>query len=95
MQYYRYRLTYRPQFNILLHMYGKLSHQYIVVKCGRIMKKTHLPLISQNQTTKEDGNIITSLGTKMTLPSTFIGDPRFMNQLYQDTISIYWHYFTC
>lgn len=79
MQCYRYRLMYRPQFNILLRMYGKLFHQYIVVKCSRIMKKNCLPLIRQNQTTKEDGNVIASLGTKMILPSTFIGGPRFMN----------------
>jgi hypothetical protein len=86
--------------NHSLHLYGKLFHQYIVDMYAKI-EQGRLSFIKENQSslraelyrgledamTGDDRNPRT-IGLKVILPSSFIGAPRHMAQLYQDAISI-------
>jgi hypothetical protein len=109
MEYYSYRLMYRPNSGHLLHLYRNLFHQYILISYDKL-EKNRLLYIKGHQaelradmykdlkdatsvddfagTAEEGGQTIARLGTKAILPSTFIGGPRHMTQLYQDALSI-------
>ena len=107
MQFYSFRLMYRPSDGHLLHLFGNLFHQYIVDMYAK-MEQNRLMYIRQNQqnlrcelyqglqdaVTLSDGlepgnqQELVRLGKKVILPSTFIGGPRHMAQLYQDALSI-------
>ena len=99
-QYYCFRLMYRRSSGHDLHLYGKLFHQYVVDMYAKIEQfrlnflrknqsnlRTELYRGLQDAVAHNDSNT-ESLGQKIILPSTFIGSPRHMSQLYQDAISI-------
>lgn len=99
MQYYSFRLMYRESRNDL-HLFGKLFHQFIVDMYAKI-EQCRLNYLRHNQSTlrselysglqdavAHDDTDTASLGQKIILPSSFIGSPRHMSQLYQDAISI-------
>lgn len=99
MRYYSHRLMYRND-DHSLHLYGNLFHQYIVDQYAKI-EHERLKYLKLNQdklrvelyrglqdaVTNNDTDIAT-IGRRFILPSSFIGGPRHMAQLYQDAISI-------
>ena len=99
MNFYSYHLMQRQNFNILLKC-GRLFHQYIVDQYAKIeQERLNYCLYHQSELRSElyqglsdsvnagdtDGS---SVGRKIVLPSSFIGSPRNMNQLYQDAMAI-------
>ena len=83
-----------------LHSFGKLFHQYVVDMYAK-MEQQRLNFIRFNQRTlraavyngfrdaiRLDDSNLSSIGKRVILPSTFIGGPRFMAQLYQDAMNI-------
>ena len=83
-----------------LHLFGTLFHQFIVDMYAKI-EQERLGYVYQNQdklkaeqyrglldALNENDFDLPTLGRRMILPSTFIGSPRYMKQLYQDAISI-------
>ncbi|KAG2191246.1 hypothetical protein INT47_012402 [Mucor saturninus] len=99
MQFYSFHLMFRSCGHDL-HLYGKLFHQFIVDMYAKI-EQFRLNFIRHNQSSlrtalyrglqdavAHDDNDTSSLGRKIILPSSFIGGPRHMSQLYQDAISI-------
>jgi hypothetical protein len=99
-QYYSNRLAFRENFS-LIHLGGKLTHQYIVDAYLKI-EANRLNWIKQNQ--KElmvdsykgvndfvlnHANLSNcSIGRVIILPSTFTGGPRNMQQSYQDAMAM-------
>lgn len=96
---YCYRLMYRGDENSL-HLFGPLFHQFIVDMYAKI-EQDNLTWVYTNQTKlkaeryrglldalAENDTDLRTLGRRVVLPSTFIGSPRHMKQLYQDAISI-------
>jgi hypothetical protein len=99
MQFYCYRLQDRVK--SYLHLFGRLFHQYIVdqyakIEAGRLnfvyfnqdklrvdMYKGLVEAAAQN-----DKDVGSKVGKRVILPSTFIGSPRHMHQLYQDSMSV-------
>lgn len=99
MNFYAYHLMQRQNFNLLLKC-GRLFHQYIVDQYAKIeQERLNYCLYHQSELRAElyqglsdsvhagdtDGS---SVGRKIILPSSFIGGPRNMNQLYQDAMAI-------
>ena len=99
MTFYSYHLMQRQNFKILLKC-SRLFHQYIVDQYAKIeQERLNYCLYHQSELRSElyqglsdsvnagdtDGS---SVGRKIVLPSTFIGSPRNMNQLYQDAMAI-------
>lgn len=85
---------------VSLHSFGKLFHQYLVDMYAK-MEQQRLNFIRFNQGTlradvyhglrdavQPDDNDMSAIGKRVILPSTFIGGPRFMAQLYQDAMSL-------
>lgn len=83
-----------------LHSFGKLFHQYVVDMYAK-MEQQRLNFIRHNQSSlraevynglrdavRLDDNDMSSIGKRVVLPSTFVGGPRFMAQLYQDAMSL-------
>ncbi|CAO3645166.1 unnamed protein product [Mucor hiemalis] len=102
MDFYSSRLMLRPNNGNLLHLYGKLYHQYIVDMYAK-MEQGRLSFISLNQkqlradmykgledalTVNDQGVSLAQLGSKVILPSSFVGGPRHMAQNYHDAMSI-------
>lgn len=102
MAYYSSRLMVRPTTGHLLHLYGKLFHQYIVDMYAK-MEQGRLTYISNHQNelrselyqglqdalnSNDSYNSLAQLGRKIILPSSFVGGPRHMQQNYQDAMSI-------
>jgi hypothetical protein len=104
MQFYRFHLMYRSPTAVndicYLHLFGPLFHQYIVDMYAKLeherlnyirhnQKKLRCDLYKNLQDAANvedcDAGIV---GTKVILPSSFIGGPRHMIQLYQDAMSI-------
>ena len=101
MQYYSFHLMYRkpldaemPDVNNHLHLFGALFQQYIVDMYAKV-EQARLNYIRFNQKKLrcdlyqglQDADL-TTFGTKVILPSSFLGGPRHMAQLYQDALSI-------
>ncbi|KAG2209273.1 hypothetical protein INT47_005565 [Mucor saturninus] len=99
MQFYSFHFMFRNCGHDL-HLFGKRFHQFIVDMYAKI-EQFRLNYIRHNQSNlrtelyrglqdavAHDDNDTTSLGRKIILPSSFIGGPRHMSQLYQDAISI-------
>ena len=99
MTFYSYHFMQRQNFKILLKC-SRLFHQYIVDQYAKIeQERLNYCLYHQSELRSElyqglsdsvnagdtDGS---SVGRKIVLPSTFIGSPRNMNQLYQDAMAI-------
>ncbi|KAK4515822.1 uncharacterized protein ATC70_010779 [Mucor velutinosus] len=85
---------------ISLHSFGRLFHQYVVDMYAK-MEQQRLNFIRFNQDTLRaavysglqdaiqlNEHDISAIGKKVILPSTFIGGPRFMAQLYQDAMNL-------
>ena len=99
MNFYSYKIQDRKYSTIPL--FGRLFHQYIVdmyakIEMGRLnyikfnqsnlradLYKGATDALDKNQDCRAD-----SIGKKFILPSSFTGSPRYMNQLYQDAMSI-------
>ncbi|XP_070555418.1 uncharacterized protein [Ptychodera flava] len=99
MQFYAYHLMKRDNFNVLLRC-GRLFHQYVVDQYAKI-EQERLNYFKCHQTELRAelyqglsdaiaaGDVTGStVGTKIILPSSFIGGPRNMHQLYQDSMAI-------
>jgi hypothetical protein len=99
MQYYSYFLQYRLEyFNTLLYA-GRLLQEYIVDAYAQI-EQSRLQWIRNNQDSLRvevyqgladaivSGADLNQIGTPTILPSTFIGGPRQMWQLYHDAMAI-------
>ncbi|OAD75969.1 hypothetical protein PHYBLDRAFT_59500 [Phycomyces blakesleeanus NRRL 1555(-)] len=84
----------------LLHLFGRLFQQYIVDMYAKV-EHDRLHFITSNQNRLrvdlysgiQDAVIhndcnLANLGKRVILPSSFIGSPRYMAQLYQDSMSI-------
>jgi hypothetical protein len=103
MDYYSFHLMVRPNNGNLLHLFGKLFHQYIVDMYAK-MEQSRLSFIYYNQkqlraemykglydaVNSNDYENTSSLGVgkKVILPSTFSGGPRHMAQNYHDAMNI-------
>jgi hypothetical protein len=99
MQFYCYQLQNRAK--SFLHLFGRLSHQYIVDQYAKI-EAGRLNFVYFNQdklrvemykglieaTSKNEMCTGESIGKRVILPSTFIGSPRHMCQLYQGSMSV-------
>ena len=83
-----------------LHLFGVLFHQFIVDMYAKI-ESDRLSYIRTNQNKLKaeqykglldalasNETDLRTIGRRVILPSTFIGSPRHMKQLYQDSISI-------
>ena len=104
LQYYGHRLSLRPDepFNPLLNA-GRLTQQY-VINCYVMIERQRLDFIRHNQSTLRmecyqgivdhiENNSLNEadkvrLGTAIILPATYIGSPRCLQQLYQDSMAI-------
>ena len=105
VQYYGHRLALRPSklFNSLLNA-GRLTQQHII-NCYIMIELQRLDFIRHNQRALRmecyqgivdhvENNIlneanIVHLGTAVILPATYIGSPRCLQQLNQDSMAIY------
>lgn len=103
-QYYGHRLALRPdeQFNPLLNA-GRLTQQY-VINCYVMVERQRLDFIRHNQRSLRmecyqgivdhiENNSLNEanqvrLGNAVILPATYIGSPRCLQQLYQDSMAI-------
>ncbi|CEP07425.1 hypothetical protein [Parasitella parasitica] len=85
---------------ISIHSFGKLLHQFVVDMHAK-MEQQRLNFIRLNQSSlraavysglqdviRFDDTDMSSIGKRVILPSTFIGGPRHMAQLYQDAMSL-------
>ena len=99
MDYYRFRLMYRNNSNCL-HLSGNLFQQYIVDMYAKI-EQDRLGYVRREQSKlrvqlykglrdalEHNERDLRTIGRRVILPSSFIGSPRHMSQLYQDSISI-------
>ncbi|KAG2194274.1 hypothetical protein INT47_009684 [Mucor saturninus] len=104
MQWYSGRLMYRPNSHHHLHLFGRLFQQYIVDMYAKL-EHNRLNYIMSNQDRLRvdlysgvqdainlNDNDLANLGRRVILPSSFIGSPRHMRQLYQDAMSIVRHF---
>jgi len=101
MQFYSYRLQIRN--GDWIQYAGRLYQQYIVDQYAKI-EQERLNYLRQNQKTLRTemyqgtvdamhaGDISNSIGRRIILPSSFIGGPRQMYQLYQDAMAIVSHF---
>ncbi|OAD76914.1 hypothetical protein PHYBLDRAFT_18833, partial [Phycomyces blakesleeanus NRRL 1555(-)] len=97
-------LMYRSNSMHLLHRFGHLFQQYIVDMYAKIehsrlgyyvlnQKKMRAELYSGIQDAVYlNDNDMTNLGWQVIIPSSFLGSPRCMRELYQDAMGIV-HYF--
>jgi hypothetical protein len=99
LEFYSYRLMVRDNGN-MIHFYGNLLHQYAVDMYVKI-EQGRLSYIERNQkklrtdlykgmidSMRVDDTNMSEIGKRFILPSSFIGGPRHMAQLYQDALSI-------
>ncbi len=98
--YYAFRLQERDNEASTILRYGRLLQQYIVdayvaIEQSRLnylrrnKKKLRADLYQGLQDALEAGDTdTTTLGTRIVLPSSFTGGPRFMVQLYHDAMAI-------
>jgi hypothetical protein len=102
-QFYANLLQVRPGQNSLLHLGGKLFQQFVVDQFSKV-EGERLRYIRFNQkalrvdsyknvfdavTDAQGANLDAGrIGQRFILPSTFIGGPRFMNSLYQDSMAV-------
>jgi hypothetical protein len=82
-----------------MSLFGRLFHQYIVEQFAKI-EKSRLNYILFNQKTiraelykglfdsVDSQDNIENVGKRIILPSSFTGGSRYMNQLYQDAMSV-------
>jgi hypothetical protein len=101
MQFYFYRLQIRLGF--WLHHAGHLYQQYVVDQYSKI-EQHRLNYLKLNQKTLRlelyngvadaihVGDSSTGIGRRIILPSSFVGGPRQMYQLYQDAMAIVSHF---
>ena len=101
MEWYKYRLMIRGNNDGNdLHRFGRLFQQFIVDMYAK-METNRLSYIRLNQNRLRrdlyhnvadavnlDDNNMASIGRRVILPSSFIGSPRHIQQLYQDAMSI-------
>jgi hypothetical protein len=100
IDYYAFRLQERDNEASTILRCGRLVQQYIVdayaaIEQSRLnylrrnQKKLRADLYQGLQDALEAGDTdTTTLGTRIVLPSSFTGGPRFMVQLYQDAMAI-------
>jgi hypothetical protein len=99
MQFYCYHLQNRAK--SYLHLFGRLFHEYIVdqyakIEAGRLnfvylnqqALRVEMYKVIVEATMRDDNCTGETIGKRIILPSTFIGSPRHMVQLYQDSMSI-------
>jgi len=85
---------------ISIHSFGKLFHQYVVDMYAK-MEQQRLNFIRFNRKAlraevysgladaiRLDDNDMSSVGKCVILPSSFVGGPRFMAQLFQDAMNL-------
>lgn len=100
MQFYRYHLMIRQTSPSQVHLFKHLFHQYVVEMYAK-MEQERLNCLRHNQKSlrcelynnlrdaaEVDDGDMESVGKKVILPSSFIGSPRHMVQLHQDSMSI-------
>lgn len=99
MEFYSFRLMDRELSTIQL--FGRLYHEYIVDMWAKI-EQLRLNYLKFNQdklrtevyhgladnVTANDCTVGKDCGRRIILPSTFIGSPRYMHQLFQDAMSV-------
>jgi hypothetical protein len=83
-------------------LFGRLFHQYIVDQYAKI-ELSRLNFLRFNQdnlrahlyyglietfSNNDTNKTLSDIGKKVILPSTFVGSPRYMHQLYQDAMSV-------
>ena len=101
LEYYRYLLAVRNDFNVLHHS-GKLFQQYVVDIFVRV-EQFRLRFQRQNQDKLRaekykvlvdylTGDDDTRVGRRVILPASFTGSPRYMVGLYQDSMAIVGHF---
>ncbi|OAD66801.1 hypothetical protein PHYBLDRAFT_70206 [Phycomyces blakesleeanus NRRL 1555(-)] len=100
MQWYSNCLMYQRNTQHLLHLFGRLFRQYIVDMYAKVEHdRLHFITSNQNRLCVDlysgilDAVIhnncnLANLGKRVILPSSFISSPRYMAQLYQDSMSI-------
>ncbi|KIJ43427.1 hypothetical protein M422DRAFT_253306 [Sphaerobolus stellatus SS14] len=98
-RYYAYRIHYRSQNNGLLLLAGHLFQQFVVDQWAQI-EQSHLMWLKHNQDKLwsevycgladaiGQGQSLEEIGKRFILPSSHIGSPRHMLQLYQDSMAI-------
>ncbi|KAG2192401.1 hypothetical protein INT47_012468 [Mucor saturninus] len=104
MQWYSSRFMYRQNTNHHLHLFGRLFQQYVVDMYAKI-EHNRMSFITNNQDRLRvdlysgiqdamnlDDSDLANLGRRVILPSSFVGSPRHMRQLYQDAMSIVRHF---
>lgn len=103
MNFYSYHLMQRQNFNLILRG-GRLFHQYIVDQYAKIeQERLNYCLYHQKELRAELYQGLSDavaagdtegahVGRKIVLPSSFIGGPRNMHQLYQDAMAIVRHF---
>lgn len=99
MNFYAYHMMQRKNFNTILRA-GRLFHQYVVDQYAKLeQQRLNYCLFHQNELRSElyqgladavqagdtDGK---HTGKNSILPSSFIGSPRHMHQMYQDAMAI-------
>lgn len=101
MEWYKYRIMVRSNADRhYLHCFGKLFQRFIVDMYAK-MEANRLGFIRHNQNRLRadlyrnvadamnvGDNDMATVGNSVILPSSFIGSPRHMQQLYQDAMSI-------
>ena len=98
-RYHAYHIHYREQHNGLLFLGGRLFQQYLVDVWAQI-EQAHLEFIRYHQDDLRaevysgladavgQGESLQEIGRRLVLPSSHIGSPRQMQQLYQDSTAI-------
>ncbi|KIJ29916.1 hypothetical protein M422DRAFT_268583 [Sphaerobolus stellatus SS14] len=102
VQFHAYRLHIKPEDKVqgLLHRGGRLLHQYVVDAWAQI-EQSHLSWLQFNQNklraevyngladALQSGDAsLDNIGHRLVLPSSHIGSPRNMQQLYQGSMAI-------
>ena len=102
-EFYAYRVQIRPisdsDARCWLWMFGKLGHQYVVDQWAKVESQKLLWMRMNQKSIRADvyqgvedavaadiGSA--NIGTKIILPSSFQGGPRYMQQLFQDSMAI-------
>ena len=103
-QFYCFRLQLRHIGNSnisVIHTFGRLAHRYIVDQYAKVegLRLKYLRLNQANiradlyqgvvdATAADTGPSAREIGTRLILPATFTGSPRYMQQVCQDAMSI-------
>jgi hypothetical protein len=106
-EFYAYRLQIRPLSDnddrCYFWMHGRLCHEYVVDQYAKVESQRLKYIRTHQNDLRADlyrgvvdamhSNVPTSqVGKNVVLPSSFIGGPRYMHQLFQDSMTIVSHF---